>query len=132
MVDPKNKDEIHVYLETVAGGAVEALFRDIVSRMVRDALDPNKEEKKKYQGGITFTMTFNKDRTQADFDFAPSYKPPSNRGVSTRVFVGKGADGRIGISEFNPKQPFLPSLQQGESVTLSVVENEPKEEAQAK
>lgn len=128
----KLPDENHIYAETLADGAFAVIFHDLITQMVRDILDPNKEALKRYGSSVEIQLTPNKDRTQCAFDITTKYKAPSKRGVSTNVFIAQAPDGRIGVSEFNPKQPFLPSFQPGETVTLSVVESETKEEAKAK
>lgn len=121
-------DENHIHAETVADGAFAVIFHELVTQQVRDILDPNKEEQKHSVSSIQIRLTPNRDRTQCAFEITTKYKAPSKRGVVTNVFIAQAPDGRIGVSEFNPKQPFLPSFQPGETVTLSVVENDTKEE----
>lgn len=132
MAEIKLPDENHIFPETLADGAFSAIFHDHITQMVRDIFDPNKEPQKKYSFSVDVNLFPNKDRSQCALEITPKYKAPSKRGLSTNVFIAQAPDGRIGVSEFNPKQPFLPSFQPGETVTLSVVDNEPKEEAKAK
>ena len=132
MAENKLPDENHIYPETLADGAFSAIFHDLISQVVRDIFDPNKEPQKRYGFSVDVQLTPNKDRSQCAFDIVPKYKAPSKRGLSTNLFIAQAPDGRIGVSEFNPKQPFLPTFQPGETVTLSVVESDTKEEAKAK
>ena len=104
----------------MAQGAVEERLEDALSEMLRNCLDPNLKAGARVVT-LEISLTPNDDRSSADIAIKCKTKGQPPFGISTRAFIGMGADGKPEAFEVRRTQLQVPfATNQTDGVGFSV------------
>lgn len=112
-------------LYTLAGGMLDARFREALEQIARSIDDVNTDWKTKRSLKIQLDFKPNEQRTAAECAVRVELKLPGRMAVKTTVFVGYDSrEKRYRAVEHNPRQMDLSEARGGESAPAT--ETDPK------